>query len=239
VLIVGSGQSGYQIAWELHDSGRDVFLSCGRAPWFPRRIGDHDLFWWLEESGFLSDPVDSLPDPSARLFANILASRRDGGQDLHLRTLQQRGVNLLGHFAGADGREARFDSDLKQSIDWGDQRFGMFRELFTRFAAEAGLPSPEIPDPEPLATDSPGRIDLNGFGAAIFAGGFRPDYGSWVNIPGAFDELGFPLHVGGASTVAPGLFFVGVHFLRTRKSSLFIGVGDDAEVIAEQLTAGE
>ena len=60
-----------------------------------------------------------------------------------------------------------------------------------------------------------------------------------MNIPGAFDELGFPLHVGGASTVAPGLFFVGVHFLRTRKSSLFIGVGDDAEVIAEQLTAGE
>ena len=115
----------------------------------------------------------------------------------------------------------------------------MLRDLFTKFAAEAGLPAPEIPDPKPLAVDPPGQIDLTGFGAVIFAGGFRPDYGSWVDIPGAFDELGFPIHADGASTVAAGLFFVGVHFLRTRKSSLFIGVGDDAEIIAEALATAE
>ncbi len=112
VLVVGSGQSGCQIAEELHESGREVFLSCGRAPWAPRRIGDHDLVWWLEESGFFSAPASSLPDPSARLFANVLASGRDGGHDLHLRTLQDQGVRLLGHFAGAEERTARFLDDL-------------------------------------------------------------------------------------------------------------------------------
>ncbi|HEX6228366.1 MAG TPA: NAD(P)/FAD-dependent oxidoreductase [Solirubrobacterales bacterium] len=236
VLIVGSGQSGCQIAEELHESGREVFLACGRAPWAPRRIGDHDLVWWLEESGFLSAPVDSVPH-SARLFANVLTSGRDGGHDLHLRTLHESGVNLLGHFAGTEGRRARFLADLGQSIEWGDQRFGQLKSLFTKFAAEQGMPEPELPDPAPLVVDAPEEVDLRGFGAVIFAGGFRPDYRSWVDIPGAFDQLGFPVHDQGASTAAPGLYFVGVHFLRNRKSSLFLGVGDDARIVADTIAA--
>lgn len=236
VLVVGSGQSGCQIAEELHESGREVFLACGRAPWAPRRIGGHDLVWWLEESGFLSAPVDSLPGPS-RLFANILASGHDGGHDLNLRTLHERGVNLLGHFAGTEGRRARFNADLDQSVQWADQRFGQLKELFTGFAVEHALPMPEMPDPAPLAVDPTEQVDLSGFGAVIFAAGFRPDYGSWVHIPDAFDELGFPVHDQGASTVAPGLYFVGVHFLRNRKSSLFLGVGDDARIVADTIAA--
>ncbi len=232
VLVVGSGQSGCQIAEELHEAGREVFLSCGRAPWGPRQIGDHDLVWWLEESGFLSAPVESLPDPEARLFANILCSGHDGGHDLNPRTLHTLGVNLLGHFAGADGRTASFKPDLQESMAWGDERHGRLRDVFTKFAAERGMPAPEMPDPEPLGLDPREVVDLSGFGAVIVAGGFRPDYGSWVNIPEAFDDMGFPIHKDGASTVAPGLFFVGVHFLRTRKSSLFLGVGDDAKIIA-------
>lgn len=236
VLIIGSGQSGCQLAEELHQAGREVVLACGKAAWAPRRVGDEDLVWWLEESGFLSAPVDSLPH-SARLFANILASGHDGGHDLHLRTLHEGGVNLLGHFAGTEGRRARFLGDLGQSIEWGDQRFGQLKSLFTTFAAEQGMPAPEMPDPAPLVVDAPEQIDLRGFGAVIFAGGFRPDYRSWVNIPDAFDQLGFPVHDEGASTVAPGLYFVGVHFLRNRKSSLFLGVGDDARIVADTIAA--
>jgi putative flavoprotein involved in K+ transport len=234
--VVGSGQSGCQIAEELHESEREVFLACGRAPWAPRRIGDHDLVWWLEESGFLSVPVEALP-PAARLFANIVASGHDGGHDLHLRTLHDRGVHLLGHFAGTEGLRARFRADLAQSVEWGDERFGQLKDLFTKFAAERGAPAPEMPDPAPLAVDAPEQVDLSGFGAVIFAGGFRPDYGSWVNIPAAFDELGFPVHHEGASTVAAGLYFVGVHLLRNRKSSLFLGVGDDARIVADTIAA--
>jgi putative flavoprotein involved in K+ transport len=71
----------------------------------------------------------------------------------------------------------------------------------------------------------------------LFAGGYRPDYEGWVHVPGAFDEVGFPVHVEGASTAAEGLYFVGVHFLRKRKSSLLLGVGEDAAVVAAQIAA--
>ena len=75
VLVVGSGQSGCQIAEDLVDSGRSVILSCGRAPWVPRRIGDHDVFWWVLETGFMSERVETLPTPAARLAANLTARR--------------------------------------------------------------------------------------------------------------------------------------------------------------------
>ena len=237
VLVVGSGQSGCQIAEELQQSGRTVFLSCGRAPWAPRRIGDHDFVWWALETGFLDAPLSSLPDPRFRLAANVLTTGRDGGHDLHLRTLQLVGVTLLGHFLGAEGRSARFAPDLGSSVAWGDQRNAEFMDLVRKLVAERGLPRPDIPEPEPFNAEAPEQLSLDGFGAVVFAGGFRPDYRSWVRCPGAFDELGFPIHRDGASTAARGLYFVGVHFLRKRKSSIFLGVGEDAAIVARQISA--
>jgi cation diffusion facilitator CzcD-associated flavoprotein CzcO len=237
VLVVGSGQSGCQISEELHHAGREVFLACGRAPWFPRRLGDRDLAWWGLETGFLDAPVSSLPSPAARLAANVQASGAGGGHDLHYRTLRKMGVTLLGHFVGADGRRARFAPDLGESVAWGDERNAQLMDLVRKLVAERGLPRPEIPEPEPFNADAPEELNLSGFGAVVFAGGFRPDYDSWVRFPGAFDELGFPVHEEGASTVAPGLYFVGVHFLRKRKSSLLNGVGEDAAIVARQIAA--
>ena len=235
VLVVGSGQSGCQIAEELHLAGREVFLACGRASWFPRRLGDRDLAWWALETGFLDAPLSSLPSPAARLAANVQASGVGGGHDLHYRTLQKMGVTLLGHFLGAEGRHAHFAPDLGESVAWGDERHAQLMDLVRKLVAERGLPPPEIPEPEPLKTDAPEELNLTGFAAVVFAGGFRPDYESWVRIPGAFDELGFPVHEEGASTVAAGLYFVGVHFLRKRKSSLLGGVGEDATIVARQI----
>jgi cation diffusion facilitator CzcD-associated flavoprotein CzcO len=239
VLVIGSGQSGCQIAEELHEAGREVFLACGRAPWLPRRIGDHDFVWWLLETGFLDESTSSLPSPEVRLAANVQSSGHGGGRDLHYRTLQSMGVTLLGRFLGAEGRHARFAADLGESVGWGDQRVAMLMDRIRKLAAERGLPQPEIPEPEAFGLESPERLDLSGFGAVVFAGGFRPDYESWVHCPGAFDELGFPIHEEGASTVVPGLYFVGVHFLRKRKSSLLIGVGEDAAIVARQIAEGE
>jgi putative flavoprotein involved in K+ transport len=237
VLIVGSGQSGCQIAEELHHAGREVFLACGRAPWVPRRIGDRDAVWWVVETGFIDQPVSALPTPAARLGANVLTTGHEGGHDLHLRTLQRLGVTLLGHFLGAEGRQARFAPDLAESVAWGDERNADFMKLVRKLVAERGLEMPEIPEPEPFDADAPASLDLSGFGAVIFASGYRPDYESWVRLPGAFDELGFPIHDEGASTVVPGLYFVGVHFLRTRKSSTLLGVGEDAAIVAGQIAA--
>jgi putative flavoprotein involved in K+ transport len=235
VLVVGSGQSGCQIAEELQLAGRDVVLSCGKAPWLPRRPGGRDLVWWLVESGFLDAGVESLPGPGARLSANVLATGRDGGHDLHLRVLRERGVVLAGRFLGADGGHARFADDLGESAAWGDDRYRDLIRLFEGVARERDL-DVEFEEPAPFDATAPESVELGRLGAVVFTSGFRPDYATW--LPGqAFDPLGFPLHVEGESTVVPDLFFVGVHFLRKRKSSLLLGVGEDAAIVARRIAA--
>ncbi len=153
VLVVGSGQSGCQIAEDLVDAGRSVILSCGRAPWVPRRIGDHDVFWWVLETGFMSETVETLPTPAARLAANLTASGVDGGHDLHPRALQAKGVTLAGRFAGAEDGRLRFLDDLAESIEWGDARYRDFSRLVERFCAERGLEAPDLPEPAPFVED--------------------------------------------------------------------------------------
>ena len=232
VLVVGSAQSGCQIAEELHEAGRDVVIACGRAAWAPRRFGGRDLVWWLVETGHVEARVESLPGPEARLFGNIVASGHGGGHDLHLRTLQAQGVVLAGHFLGAADGRVQFAPDLAETVAASDERHMQFMSLVRELVAERGLDDPEIEDPEPFEADAPEELELSDFGAVVFAGGFRPDYTSWLPWPEAFDEHGFPIHVDGASTVVPGLYFVGVHFLRKRKSSLLYGVGEDAALVA-------
>jgi putative flavoprotein involved in K+ transport len=237
VLVVGSGQTGCQIAEELVQAGRSVFLSCGRAPWAPRRIGDHDLLWWAIETGFLDTPLDTRSGPAARLAANLLATGRDGGHDLHLRTLRAAGVVLLGRFLGADGRQAHFAPDLHESVAWGDDRYRQLRELILGLVSKRGLPPPDMPDPEPFDARAPETVELDALSAVVFAGGFRPDYRRWIRAPEAFDEFGYPLQDDGSCLAVPGLFFVGVHFLRKRKSSLLYGVGEDAAIVADTIIA--
>jgi len=235
VLVVGSGQSGCQMAEELREAGREVVLSCGRAAWAPRRIGGRDLVWWLSESGFLDAPVASLPTPAARLRANIVSTGHGGGHDLHLRTLRAQGVTLVGHFLGATGHVARCAPDLGESIAWADERYREVMDLVRKTSGERGLPTPEIPEPEQFAPGAPEQLSLTEVGAVIFAGGFRPAYRAWLPWPDAFDDLGFPIQQDGASTVIDGLYFVGVHFMRRRKSSLLLGVAEDAPVVARAI----
>ena len=234
-LVVGSGQSGCQIAEELAEGGRDVFLSCGKAPWIPRRIGDHDFFWWFQESGYMDAPVESLPSPRSRLDANPQASGHGGGHDLTYRTLRATGVTLVGRLLGAEDGRVRFADDLGHSVAWGDERFGRLMDEVRKVVAERGLPDPGIPEPTPFDANAQTSLDLSSLGVVVWAGGFRPNYASWVRVPAAFDDIGFPLHVEGASVALPGLYFVGVHFLRTRKSSLLLGVGEDAAMVARQV----
>lgn len=235
VLVVGSGQSGCQIAEELFEAGRDVVLACGRAPWQPRRIGDRDFVWWSAETGFLDVPVGKLASPAARLWANGLATGHGGGHDLHLRTLHAMGVTLAGHFLGMQDGSVRFAPDLAESVAWGDLRYNDYLGFIRRTVSERGLPMPLIEIPPAFDSEGPEAIPIDRFGSVIFAGGFRPDYGRWIGIPQAFDDMGFPIHDEGASVAVPGLYFVGVHFLRKRKSTLFYGVGEDAAIVARSV----
>lgn len=236
MLVVGSGQTGCQLAEELHDAGREVFLSCGRAPWSPRRLGGRDIVWWAVETGFFDEPLSSLPAPAARLAANIQNTGHGGGHDLNYRTLRASGVTLVGHFMGADDHRARFAPDLAQSVAWGDDRYRELMDEVQTLVRERGIPAPELPEPAPFHPHAPAEMDLRDVGAVIFTCGFRPDYGTWIPVPDAFDDFGFPIHVEGASSVVSGLYFVGVHFLRKRKSSLLYGVGEDAAIVARQVS---
>ena len=234
VLVIGSGQTGCQIAEELHEAGRDVFVACGRAPWAPRRPGGRDIVTWLKETSFFDVPLSALPSPAARLVANVQATGRGGGHDLHYRTLQAMGVQLLGRLAGIEGHRAHFADDLADSVAFGDARHADIKQLFTDELAAKGMPVPELPDPPPFYASPPAELDLDDFGALIFTSGFRPDYAQWVHFP-AFDAMGYPLTDDGASTVVPGLFFCGVHFLRKRKSAVLFGVGEDAAIVARSV----
>ena len=132
-------------------------------------------------------------------------SGRGGGHDLHLRTLRALGVTLTGRLLGADGRRARFAPDLSASVAWGDERNAQLMDLFAATAGQRGLSPPAVPPPAPFGPEGPEEVDLTGFGAAILACGFRPGYDAWVDCPGAFDPLGFPVHAEGSCTAAEGL----------------------------------
>ncbi len=235
VLVIGSGQTGCQLAEELHGAGREVLLACGRAPWVPRRLGGRDVVHWAKDTGFFDQPRALLPTPQARLIANLQATGHDGGHDLHYRVLRAMGVVLTGRFLGVSQGRVRFADDLAQSVAFGDARYADFCKLVLDTCAKNGMRPPDMPDPEPFDASAPDSFPVDALGTVIFTSGFRPDYASWVRIPDAFDQMGFPVERDGASTIAPGLFFCGVHFMRTRKSSLLVGVGEDAAIVARAI----
>jgi len=232
VLIVGSGQTGCQIAEELNEAGREVVLSCGRAPWAPRRPSGRDIILWLIDAGFYDQSVAELPSPAARLVANVQATGRNGGHDLNVRTLREAGVTLAGRLVGAEDGRLHFASDLADSVAFGDARYAEVRQFLLDYCVSADIDPPELPDAPPFDPAAPERLDLDDFGVILHTSGFRPDYRAWMHVD-AFDDMGFPVQVDGASLTTAGLYFCGVHFLRKRKSSLLMGVGEDAAIVAE------
>ncbi len=238
VLIIGFGQSGGQLAEELRAAGRDVVIACGRAPWVPRRVAGRDVVWWAHEIGLLDQPVEALPDPAARLVANLQNSGQGGGHDLNYRTLRAQGITLVGRFVGADDGQVHFADDLAVSVAFGDAQYGEFMRAVRRHAEEHGLEAPPIEPPPEFDPTAPSSLPLDRFATVIWAGGYRPAYRDWLPWAEAFDADGFPVHRDGESTAVPRLHFIGVHFLRKRKSSLFIGVGEDAAVVADRIAAG-
>ena len=234
VLVVGSGQTGCQLAQEIHESGREVFLACGRCVWVPRRLEGHDAVWWMVDSGFMDRTPDKLPSPAARLLGNPQTTGHDGGRDLNYRVLHDMGVELLGRYVGAVGSTLQFADDLAASVDFGDARLTDLLKFVEASCAAKGTIAPTYEMPPPLRIKSRAQLDLarDRIGTVIWTSGYRPDYG-WVKFP-VFDGMGFPQQVDGCTTV-PGLYFMGVHWMRKNKSSILYGVGEDAEVVARQI----
>ncbi len=234
VVVIGSGQTGCQLAEEIHESGRKVFLACGRCIWVPRRLDGGDIFGWLIKSGFMDRGPDKLPSPMARLLGNPQLTGDDGGRDLNFRVLYDIGVELVGRYVGADGWSMQFADDVAASVDFGDARLADLMKFIKDYCTRASVAAPRFDMPPPLRIKTRTELDLqkDEIGAVIWTSGYRPDYG-WVKFP-VVDDMGFPVQTDGRTNV-PGLYFMGVHWLRKNKSSILYGVGEDAEIVARQI----
>jgi putative flavoprotein involved in K+ transport len=240
VLVVGSGQSGCQIAEELYQSGRKVFLCVGSAGRAPRRYRGRDIMEWLKDSGFLDQTPASLPSPAARFAANPHVSGRDGGHDLNLHRFAREGVVLLGRLVGpAEGEPGVLvvAPGLHSTLERVDQFEANLLKFVDTYIAASGIDAPaeaitRLTDG--FAQPERERLDLaaEGITSIIWAGGYRFDF-SWIDLP-VLDEAGYPVQTRGV-TAYPGLYFLGMNWLHTRKSALLIGVGEDAAHLAEHI----
>ncbi len=239
VLVVGSGQSGCQIAEELYRSGRQVYLSIGSAGRAPRRYRGKDIYKWLVLAGFYDRTPDKLPTPKARFAANPHLSGAGGGHDLNLHRFARDGIVLLGHLRGAGDGALVLAPDLQESLAKCDQFEAQMLGLIDGYIARNELDAPEERRPALRdGYDQPAITDLDiraaGITAVIWAAGYSFDFNT-VKLP-VFDGDGFPVQQRGV-TRFPGLYFVGLPWLHTQKSGHLLGVGEDAAFIVKHMAA--
>jgi putative flavoprotein involved in K+ transport len=236
VLVVGAGSSGVQIADELQQSGRRVYLAVGPHDRPPRTYRDRDFCWWLGVLG----KWDMAAPPLGADHVTIAVSGAHGGHTVDFRALAATGVTLTG-LAGpfADG-VMHFASDLRANVESGDANYLSMLDEADAYVARNGLDLPEepqarefLPNPDCL-TDPIHELDLGAAGVTsiIWATGFAFDYG-WMQVD-AFDEKGKPLHQRGVST-EPGIYFLGLPWQSRRGSSFIWGVWHDAKHLADQI----
>jgi putative flavoprotein involved in K+ transport len=240
VLIVGSGETGCQIAEELCRAGRTVYLCCGRSWWVPRRYRGRDLTAWFRVVGWFDRTVDDLPPGVRTGQTNPQLTGSDGGHDISAHTLARAGVILLGRLQGVRDAQIALAPDLAQNLAWGDEQGLAFLRIIDEYIAEQHLEVPEEAWPadlcsaDDLARYSPTQLDLRSAGITtlIWATGYRPDLG-WVRLP-ILDREGYPNQRRGVTAV-PGLYILGLDWLHTAKSGLFAGISEDAAYLAERI----
>lgn len=242
VLIVGTGQSGGQIAEELLAVGRDIHLAVSTCPEAPRRYRGQDLLYWMmhlaqygPEYGLNGLTVGQLPSPVARFACNPLVSGADGGHDIHLRDLGRRGVRLHGHLEAADDGELTFSDDLQDRLGTVETAFYQrMQPMFDAYIAATGMSAPaaEPPRVDDWLPSEPARLDAGNIASVIWATGYKLDF-SILDIP-VLDEWNYPRHHRGV-TEHPGLYAVGLPWLTGHGSSIVAGVGRDAAYIAEHI----
>lgn len=238
VLVVGSGQSGCQIAEDLFLAGRRVHLSVGSAPRSPRRYRGKDVVDWLDRMGYYAMPIDQHPEPRAvRSKTNHYLTGRDGGREIDLRRHARNGMVLHGRLLALGGDEIRFAGDLAANLDQADAVYSRIRASIDAYIEREGIDAPQEPPYRPCwhppSTDEDSvNLGQEPLAAVIWCTGYGADF-RWIDVP-VFDGAGYPSHERGV-THSPGLYFIGLPWLHTWGSARFSGVADDAEHLAETI----
>jgi putative flavoprotein involved in K+ transport len=241
VLVVGASATGTQIAEEIQRAGHPVFLSVGEHVRVPRVYRGRDIKWWMDKAGVLDERYDQIDDiVRARNVPSLQLAGSPERQTLDLNTLTKIGVKLVGRLAGIQNGKAQFSGSLRNVCALSDLKMNRLLERIDQWTKENGLDAEVDPphrfEPTKVDTSPPLVLDLPRLGirTIVWATGFRPDF-SWLEAP-VFDHKGRILHDGGV-VKAPGLYLMGMPFLRRRKSSLIDGAADDARDLCDHLVS--
>jgi putative flavoprotein involved in K+ transport len=242
VLVVGASSSGTQIAHELQRAGRAVTLAVGEHIRAPRLYRGRDLEWWMDAAGVLNERYDQVDDITrARRVPSLQLAGTPDRSTLDLNALSDVGVRLVGRLAGItqDGK-AQFSGSLRNMCALSDLKMRRLLDQIDEWAHANGLdgtvdPADRLP-PTRVEGAPPLGMDLvkSGIKTIVWASGYRPDY-SWLELP-VLDRKGYVSHDGGIVS-APGVYLMGMQFLRRRKSALIDGAGDDARDLSAHLAA--
>ncbi len=237
VMVVGTGQSGCQIAEDLHLTGRKVHLCVGSAPRVSRFYRGRDIVDWLHDMGHYDLPVTQHPmHEGVRGKANHYVTGRDGGRDIDLRKFALEGMRLHGHLASVDAETIGFSADLKRNLDEADRVNESIKDGIDAYIAQRQIDAPDearyTPLWQPPAADPPIDLAAEGINSIIWCVGYTPDF-SWVHLP-VFTGRGAPTHLRGVTAV-PGLYFLGLPWLHTWGSGRFASVARDAAHLAKHI----
>jgi putative flavoprotein involved in K+ transport len=237
ILVVGTGQSGCQIAEDLHLAGRTVHLSVGGAPRSPRLYRGKDVVEWLDQMHYYDLPIHEHPQQEkVRTNANHYLTGRDGGREIDLRKFALEGMQLHGRLQEVYADKLEFCDDLQQNLDYADAVSEGIKKTIDQFIAQHQIQAPPEPPYHPLwqPVDVPLAYATQNLSAVIWCTGYRSDF-SWVEIP-VFDGKGYPGHDRGITSIA-GLYFLGLPWLYTWGSGRFSGIARDANYLADDILA--
>jgi len=241
VLVVGASATGVQIADEIHRSGRPVTLAVGEHIRMPRTYRGRDIEWWMDAAGVLDQRYDEVEDlRRARAVPSLQLAGYPDHRTVDLNSLTDMGVKLVGRLAAMRDGKALFSGSLKNKAALSDLKMIRLLNALDEWATEAGLDDTLAPphrlEPTRIEESPPLGMDLanSGIRTVIWATGFDPDF-SWLDVP-VLDRKGRVRHDGGI-TESPGLYLMGMQFLRRRKSALIDGAGDDARDLSAHLAS--